>query len=795
MRLPVLTDKNLAMIDSNVLGKDGIAPMTMIVIAYKHGKDNTVFPIGTSAIVESFTCYTVGNTRHHYTLQVNGVSRVQIAEVNDSVTKCYTLNSTNMGAATKADQEFVDTAKKMLVVVANKLLQGEENIARLTLDALTDLCMSALPQVTYLEQLEFLAELDVLKRVDMVIAHVRKFMSGRKLALVTVKLDNPESLKNDDTVVERMRKTRAIPAEKRSDYRLHAPRKSIGEDEPMSETNNLGKQLQAAGLPEGPVKDTIMAEFRKYQNLPTSAAEHPVLRSYLQLVIDLPWSKLTSDKMDIKESRKLLEADHEGMDDVKKRILEFLAVKQLKNDLKAPILCLAGPPGVGKTSVAKSIANALGRNFQRIALGGIRDQSDIRGHRRTYVGAMPGRIINSLKQAKSRNPVILLDEVDKLGHGPHGDPSAALLEVLDPEQNHTFTDLYLNVPFDLSQVIFIATANDINKIPNALYDRMELVQMSSYSLLEKLKIAKTHIIPKQMAAHAVTPDYMSITDEAITSLIEYYTHEAGVRQLERAIGAICRNVALRVAEAINAGIDADVVSPRVDYPINIAPTDVEHILGNSKRKKNNNLAEVRKSNEPGVVLGLAWTPVGGEVLVIETALSEGKGTVILTGNLGTVIKESIQVALSFLRANAVKYELDVSGIGKSDLHVHLPAGAVGKDGPSAGCAFTLALFSLISGRAVRKDTAVTGEVTLTGKVLPVGGVKEKVLAAHRNKVYRVILPRANQLDTQDIDATILKSLEIEFVDNVHELFRLMIDGPLPIISSNSVPADPISAKM
>jgi ATP-dependent Lon protease len=651
-------------------------------------------------------------------------------------------------------------------------------------DELTDLCMSLLPAVSYSEQLGYLSEINISKRLQMVIRYAKSFLKARSMAVLEIQSDDSKIDENIVSMLEKLRGTRLIVPTNNNNNPKRGTRKN--------EVDELFQKLEAAGLPEGSVKETIMNEFEKFKNTSPNSPEHPVLRSYLQLITDLPWNLSTPDKNNIKESRIQLEAEHEGMESVKKRILEFLAVKQLKQDLKGPILCLAGPPGVGKTSVAKSIATTLGRNFQRLALGGIRDQSDIRGHRRTYVGAMPGRIIHALKLAKSNNPVILLDEVDKLGSGPQGDPSAALLEVLDPEQNNSFTDLYLNVPFDLSKVLFIATANDVKNIPSPLLDRMELVEMSSYSTGEKIKIAKNHIIPKQMTQHALSPDYVSFNNESILNLIECYTYEAGVRQLERVIAGVCRNVALQVAEDINGGnVEADVFSKKANYPIQITNAEIEKILGNEKRKKNTNIDEIKKSNEPGVVIGLAWTPVGGEVLVIETVASTGTGKVILTGSLGNVIKESIQVALSFVRANSTKYGLDVSQLDKTDLHVHLPAGAIGKDGPSAGCAFTLALFSLISGLNVRKDSAVTGEVTLTGKVLAVGGIKEKVLAAHRNKIYRIILPKANRKDVEEIDAAIRKSLEIEFVENVHELIQKMIMSEAAC-SNGTCPIEPIS---
>uniref|UniRef100_A0A914CP38 Lon proteolytic domain-containing protein n=1 Tax=Acrobeloides nanus TaxID=290746 RepID=A0A914CP38_9BILA len=388
---------------------------------------------------------------------------------------------------------------------------------------------------------------------------------------------------------------------------------------------------------------------------------------------------------------------------------------------------------------------------------------------------MPGRILQAIKAAKSNNPVILLDEVDKIGPGPQGDPSAALLEVLDPEQNNSFTDLYLNVPFDLSQVLFIATANDVRKIPAPLLDRMELVELTSYSTDEKLRIALQHILPKQLERHALSPEYMKLEREALLKIIENYTREAGVRQLERVIGAVCRNVALRIAESINGGnVEADIIAAKLNLPIVVNEEEVHKILGKEKYIQTDMIRR-QTASQLGIAFGLAWTPFGGEVLVIETVLSEGTGKVVTTGKLGDVIKESIQVSLSWVRSHANQYGLDVSHLEKSDLHVHLPAGSIGKDGPSAGCAFTLALFSLLSRKRIRRDSAVTGEVTLTGKVLPVGGIKEKVLAAHRNAIFRVALPKDNMKDVMDLDENIRKSIEIVFVEDVDELIREMMD--------------------
>ncbi|CAL1289937.1 unnamed protein product [Larinioides sclopetarius] len=453
---------------------------------------------------------------------------------------------------------------------------------------------------------------------------------------------------------------------------------------------------------------------------------------------ELPWSKQSPEVIDINKSRKDLDADHYGMDKLKKRVLEYLAVRQLKNELKGPILCFVGPPGVGKTSVGRSIAKSLGREFHRISLGGVCDQSDIRGHRRTYIGSMPGRIIQGLKTVGVNNPVFLLDEIDKMSPGIHGDPSAALLEVLDPEQNCNFTDHYLNVPFDLSQVLFIATANTINTIPPALLDRMEIITVPGYTHDEKENIARNHLVPKQLKEHGLTPDVLQFTDEAIRTIISKYTREAGVRGLERKIGAVCRAVAVKVVEKQSSVLKESSVienQKRIGTPI----FDIE-VTG--------------RLGQPGVAVGLAWTSAGGQIMYVEATKIEGDGQLILTGQLGSVMKESAQLALNLVRSHIYEINNGVDLMEGTDIHIHFPAGAVGKDGPSAGVTIFTVLVSLFSGRIVRSDVAMTGEITLRGLILPVGGIKEKVLAAHRAGMRSVILPSRNEKDLVEIPQTV-----------------------------------------
>uniref|UniRef100_A0A3Q2CSV1 Lon protease homolog 2, peroxisomal n=1 Tax=Cyprinodon variegatus TaxID=28743 RepID=A0A3Q2CSV1_CYPVA len=567
------------------------------------------------------------------------------------------------------------------------------------------------------------------------------------------------------------------------------------EDEDGDDMAALERKIHAASMPEATLR-VCLKEFKRLKKMSQSMPEYALTRNYLDLMVELPWSKSTKDCLDIRAARTLLDNDHYAMDKLKRRVLEYLAVRQLKTSLKGPILCFVGPPGVGKTSVGRSIARTLGREFQRIALGGVCDQSDIRGHRRTYVGSMPGRIINGLKTVGVNNPVFLLDEVDKLGKSLQGDPAAALLEVLDPEQNHSFTDHYLNVAFDLSQVLFIATANTTATIPPALLDRMEVLQVPGYTQEEKLEIAHRHLIPNQLEQHGLTPQQLNIPQETTKDVISRYTREAGVRSLERKIGAICRAVAVKVAEGhrvpetFSSGQEGGAVcccggrsankSAPPEMPIVIDHLALKDILGPP-------LFDMEVSERltlPGVALGLAWTPLGGEIMFVEASRMEGEGQLTLTGQLGDVMKESAHLAISWLRANAKRYQLTnlVGGpdpMEGTDIHLHFPAGAVTKDGPSAGVTIVTCLASLFSGRLVRSDVAMTGEITLRGLVLPVGGIKDKVLAAHRAGVKRVILPKRNAKDLEELPANVRADLDFVMTGNLDEVLNASFDGGFP----------------
>ena len=532
---------------------------------------------------------------------------------------------------------------------------------------------------------------------------------------------------------------------------LKAIQEELGEgDEQKEELAEIRKKIQEAHLPEEAQKEAER-QLQRLRGMPQAAAEYGVIRTYLEWLADLPWDQSTEDKLDITTARQILDEDHFDLDQVKERILEFLAVRKLKGDTKGPILCFVGPPGVGKTSLGRSIARAMGREFMRMSLGGIRDEAEIRGHRRTYVGALPGRIIQGLRRVGTNNPVFMLDEIDKVGSDFRGDPSSALLEVLDPEQNDTFSDNYLEVTFDLSKVLFITTGNVLETIPPPLKDRMEVIEISGYTTEEKVKIAHRYLLPRQLKENGLTEEHVKLSDETIKEIISRYTKEAGLRNLERRIGSLCRKVARRVAEGEN--VTSEVLVDQLD-----------ELLG--PRKFFAEAAE--RTQVPGVATGLAWTPSGGEILFVEATKMPGKGQLILTGQLGDVMKESAQAALSYVRSQAHSLAIHDEEFQKDDIHVHVPAGAIPKDGPSAGLALLAALVSLLSERCVRGDVAMTGEITLRGLVLPVGGIKEKVLAAKRAGIKEVILPEKNQGDLRDVPEELRGKVAFTFISRIDD---------------------------
>jgi ATP-dependent Lon protease len=543
---------------------------------------------------------------------------------------------------------------------------------------------------------------------------------------------------------------------------LKAIRKELGEGEgggAATEAEQLRDKLRAAKLPEIVMKEADR-ELNRLEAIPSASPEYGVIRTYLQILSELPWSIETADKIELDEARKILDRDHHDLDKVKRRIIEYLAVRKLKPDGGGAILCFVGPPGVGKTSLGKSIAEAMGRNFIRVALGGVRDEADIRGHRRTYIGSMPGRIIAELRKAGTRNPVMMLDEIDKLGADFRGDPAAALLEVLDPAQNHTFTDHYLDVPFDLSKVMFIATANTMDTVPGPLRDRMEVIEIPGYTNSDKLKISKEYLVPRQLDANGLTSKQARFKDDALRLIIESYTREAGVRNLERAIGSVARAIA------------AEIVGGKTDKAT-IDRDRVQQVLGPQRFEPE--LAQ--RTSVPGVATGMAYTPVGGEILFIEATRMPGRGNITLTGQIGDVMKESATAAYSLVRSRAEGLGIDPKLLMESDIHIHIPAGAIPKDGPSAGTAMFTALASLLMNRPVRSDLAMTGEITLRGLVLPIGGLKEKTLAAKRAGIKQVIVPKRNEKDLPDLPEEVRNGLKFHLVENIDQVLEHALIPP------------------
>lgn len=535
---------------------------------------------------------------------------------------------------------------------------------------------------------------------------------------------------------------------------LRQIRKQLGEEEESAEEiQELRESIQKAGMPEEALEQANK-ELKRMERMQDASAEYSMLRTWIDWMIQLPWSKIDEESIDIEHARKVLDEDHYGLEKIKRRIVEYLAVRKLNPEGRSPILCFVGPPGVGKTSLGQSIARALGIKFARVSLGGVHDEAEIRGHRRTYIGALPGNIIQAIRKSGTRNPVLMLDEIDKLGAGIQGDPASALLEVLDPEQNNTFRDNYLGLPFDLSKVMFIATANMLDTIPGPLRDRMEIIELTGYTEDEKVQIARRYLVKRQLEANGLKPEQASITDEALLQIARDYTREAGVRNLERSIGAVLRHVAVRIAEGVVNEQTLDVA-------------DLQPILGAPRFE--NEVA--MRTSVPGVATGLAWTPVGGDILFIESTRVPGNGKLILTGQLGDVMKESAQAALSLVKSQTTRLGVDEGTFDKSDVHIHVPAGAIPKDGPSAGVAMFTSLVSLVTGRTVGHDLAMTGEISLRGLVLPVGGIKEKVVAAHRAGIRKVLLPARNRKDLEDVPQSVRDEVDFVFCERVDDVIR------------------------
>jgi ATP-dependent Lon protease len=741
--LLVNTERSKRVIDAVLVGAERL----MLAVAVKGDiegspRSGDVYPVGTVLRVVKMLKFPDDS----YRLVVQGVTR---ARAEEFLAEEPFLRARVAVLPDAGDPSSVETAalsrnvrdQFVALVAESPRLSDELQVLAQSLEEpsrLADLAASNLELDVETKQ-KLLEETDVPARLKRVLAEVRRAREA-----LSVESEIREKVQTE------MGKTQR-------DYvlrqQLDQIRKELGETEDAEdEVEALRERIDEAGLPEEALKQA-QRELERLAQTPAAAAEHSVIRNYLEWMADLPWSKTSEDNLDVRRARKILDEDHWSLEKVKDRIVEYIAVLSLKRDLRGPILCFQGPPGTGKTSLGRSIARALGREFVRISLGGVRDEAEIRGHRRTYVGALPGRILQSLRRAGTRNPVVLLDEVDKVGADYRGDPSSALLEVLDPEQNSAFSDHYLEVPFDLSQVLFIATANVMDTVPPPLRDRMEVLELPGYIEEDKLQIARRFLLPRQREANGVASVDLQIPDETLLALIQSYTREAGVRNLEREIGALCRKTARRVAEG------------GVQEPVVIQAEELPDILGPVKFEPD--LAE--RAGVLGVAVGLAWTPAGGDILFIESTKMPGRGKLSLTGSLGDVMKESAEAARTWLRSRAGSLHLDSKLFDSSDLHLHVPAGAVPKDGPSAGVAMVTSLASLLTGRAAPPDLAMTGEITLRGKVLPVGGIKEKLLAAKRAGIRRVLIPDRNRRDVLEIPPDLLKGLELDYVGTVDEV--------------------------
>ena len=683
-----------------------------------------------------------------YRLLVQGVARAQVVEFESEAPflrgRIETLDETGDLDSVETTALMRNVAQHFASLVAESpRLSDELQLLAGNVDdpsKLADLCGSNLNFDVAGKQ-GLLEELDVPTRLQQVSRAIARARDAMK-----VESEIREKVQSDIGKTQRDYMLR---------QQLEAIRHELGEGEDQgSEVETLRERLEAAGMPEEAERQANR-ELDRLAQMPAAAAEYGVIRAYLEWMVELPWSAASEDRLEIEEARRILDEDHYGLEKVKDRIVEFISVLSLKRDLKGPILCFAGPPGVGKTSLGRSIARALGREFQRISLGGVHDEAEIRGHRRTYVGALPGRIVQGLRRAGTRNPVFMLDEVDKVGSDFRGDPSSALLEVLDPEQNHSFSDHYLEVPFDLSQVMFIATANQMDTVPAALRDRMEVIELPGYIEEEKVEIARRFLVPRQREQNGIESIEFSLPDETLRELVSSYTREAGVRNLEREIGGVCRKIARRVAEGDLEG------------PVTVKPQDLAELLGPVKFEPE--IAE--RLSQPGVAVGLAWTPAGGDILFVEATRMPGKGELKLTGSMGEVMRESAEAARSWLRSRAPDYGLAPEIFETSDVHIHVPAGAVPKDGPSAGIAMVTSLTSLLTGRPSGQTVAMTGEITLRGKVLPVGGIKEKILAAKRAGIERVVLPERNRRDVEEVDSKLLEGLALDYVGQIDEALQ------------------------
>jgi len=751
MHLEVGREKSIMAVNDAMEGDRRILLATQRRVDVEQPEPEDIHEIGTLADIKQLVKLPDGNLR----VLVEGIARARIVE--------FVATEPNLRVLVEElplSQEHSAEVEALTRTVSNLFEQYVKQSRRLGSDALNSLQGLTEPgaiadQIISLMSLKVDEKQSLLDAADV----------NDRLALLA------EILQREIEIVDLERKishrVRKQMEKSQREYYLREQLKAIhkelgdGTEDRATEAAELRERTKAANLPPE-AADKAEKEIERLEKMPPMAAEASVVRTYLELILALPWAKSTDDNLDLQHAEQVLDEDHYGLDKVKDRILEFLAIRHLSQELRGPILCLVGPPGVGKTSLGKSVARALGRKFVRISLGGVRDEAEIRGHRRTYVGALPGRIIQGMRQAQSANPVFLMDEIDKLGVDFRGDPASALLEVLDPEQNSRFSDHYLEVPFDLSPVLFITTANGVHSIPAALLDRMELIQLPGYTEEEKVQIARRHLLPKVIREHGLQEAQLEVSENALRHIVRLYTREAGVRQLERALATICRKVAREIVEGRQSKVRVTVSNLRGQLGV---PRYHVH--------------EAEKQDEIGVAQGLGVTEYGGEVMGIEVTVLKGKGAVMLTGKLGEVMRESAQAALSYVRSRSDRFAVEPDFHEKYDLHVHIPEGALPKDGPSAGITMATAVASALARLPVRHDVAMTGEITLRGKVLSVGGLKEKVLAAHRAGLRRVVIPRENEKDLEDIPAEVRREMELILAEHMDEVLDAALVGGMP----------------
>jgi ATP-dependent Lon protease len=767
MPLAVARESSVRLIDDAIANGKLIAVFTQRDASIEEPSQDDLFTVGTATHIHKMFKLPDGSLR----LIVQGLARLKLENVIATQPYLRARVSAAIEDTNDADRLEIDALARNIktnfqqVVSLSPLLSDDLQTLAMNITEpgrLADFIASSLSTISTAVKQEVLETLDIRARMDNLNRILIKELEVLELGSKIQSQVQSEVGKNQREYFLR--------------EQMKAIQKELGEgDDQTKEIEELHEKIEAVGMPET-VKKEALRELDRLSKMPVAAAEYTVSRTYLDWLVALPWAKRTEEVIDLPKTKQTLDADHSGLEKAKDRILEYLAVRKLNPDVKGPILCFVGPPGVGKTSLARSIAESLGRKFVRVSLGGMRDEAEIRGHRRTYIGALPGQIIQGLRRAESKNPVFILDEIDKLGSDFRGDPSSALLEVLDPEQNNTFRDHYLDVPFDLSEVLFITTANVLDPVPPALKDRMEVLEIAGYTEEEKLKIATDHLVDKQVKNHGLTPEYIKFTPDALRQVIRGYTREAGVRNLEREIGSLNRKVARRRAEGNES-------------PIEITPEVVVEMLG-APKFLDEEMEE--RTKDPGVAIGLAWTPAGGEVLFIEASRMAGTGSLTLTGQLGDVMKESARAALSWLRTHAKEYNIDPDFFKNAEMHVHVPSGAIPKDGPSAGVTMATAMASELTGRPVRGDIAMTGEITLSGRVLPIGGVKEKVLAARRVGIREVILPKQNAKNVnEDLTPELRQELTVHLVGSIDEVLALALQPAASDMRPVQKPARPI----